>query len=122
MAKKNDSDVVFIAAAAAVGLFLIFKGKDGTGVSGVGDSTKADGILRALNEIDRMEAEISLLESTGKYTEADKLDDRLVDLMDGTRDRLVSYTGGKIDPLTAWDMIASAKMRGRIRKLLTKRS
>ena len=94
--------------------------KSGQTAGGIGAAATAAGILRSIEEIDRLESEISLLESGGKYTEADRLDDRLVDLMGETRDRLVSYTGGRIDPLTAWNMIESTKMRGRVSKLLKK--
>ena len=89
MAKDKENDTLFIATAAAVGLFLIFKGKSGQTAGGIGAAATAAGILRSIEEIDRLESEISLLETGVKYTEADRRDDRLVHLMGETRDRIV---------------------------------
>lgn len=66
MAKKNDSDVVFIAAAAAVGLFLIFRGK-GNAVQAVGRTPRrqdVDEIQRIIYAMMAYSADKDLFESS----------------------------------------------------------
>ena len=66
MAKDKDNDTLFIATAAAVGLFLIFKGK-GNAVQGVGKTPRrqdVDEIQRIIYAMMAYSADMDLFDSS----------------------------------------------------------
>lgn len=118
MAKKNDSDVVFIAAAAAVGLFLIFRPKNEGSASGVGALNAEEKAF--LKELDRLDDIDRKLDNTSVDSpQWERLMERYGTVEYSAAKRLVQMTHGLIPSHEAAQRVSTSVGRAELRRMFS---